>query len=170
MTDRAATASTARAAGNSTFTTALRVSLFMYAMLLISSTVYKFFWNAFSLDAVLAMLGEWRVEQYQIAVLTLQNLSLVPLTYAILVVLAPLVGWWIYSRIEPAQQTRLGWIVALLFAGYDILVSLVKLGLVGIFWHPALIWMAIGQIIVVLFTMFFMGIGFNLAKLFRVQL
>ena len=91
------------------------------------------------------------------------GLSLVPLTFALLFVLAPLVGWWVYSRVEPARHNAVGWGAVGFYLLGDIVLSLFT----GIFSVPALI---AGAVIVGLYTMFWMGIGFNLAKLFRIKL
>jgi hypothetical protein len=157
------TAPAATTAGKATWVTALKAGLFLLVMIRLSAGVYGFFWGTFSLPALDALLGTWRVADYAPAVSAVLELSFLPLTAALIFVLAPLVGWWIYSRIEPAQQSAVGWSTV----GFYLLID----GLLGVLTGQyGFLFMLTGMIVVGLYTMFWMGIGYNLAKLFRIKL
>jgi len=156
---------------NYVLVTAFKVSIFMLVMVFLSAITYGFFWGVFSASKLVELLGVWRVAEYQQAMQVLLKLSLTPLTFAILVVVAPLVGWWIYSRVESSKQTSVGWSAAGLFALWNLLIGLfdfLSLGMAHLFMQ--MFFMVIGNAILLLYTMLLMGIGFNLPKLFKIKL
>ena len=161
--NKATTATPATAAGTATWTTALKAGVFLLVMMRLAGGLYGFFWGVFSLPQLDSLLGAWHVTEYAQAVGMILSLALVPLTFALLFVLSPLVGWWIYSRVEPARQNLVGWGAVGFYLLGDTILSLFT----GIYSVMAL---AAGALIVGLYTMFWMGIGFNLAKLFRIKL
>ncbi len=153
----------AKAEGNTTFLTSLKVGVFLLVMLRLAGAAYGAFWGLFVSKSLEDMLGVWRVADYATALNQLFGLSLTPLPFAILFVLAPLVGWWIYSRIAPPQQNAVGWSAAAIYCAADSILSLLTGGF-------SIISLIIGSVIVLLYTMFCMGIGFNIAKLFKLKL
>lgn len=161
--NKVTTAAPVTAANTAAWTTALKAGLFLLVMMRLAGGIYGFFWGVFSLQPLEQMLGAWRVTEYAQAVTAILGLSLVPLTFALLFVLAPLVGWWVYSRVEPARHNLVGWGAVGFYLLGDTILSLFT----GVFSVAAL---AAGALIVGLYTMFWMGIGFNLAKLFRMKL
>lgn len=156
------TAAPARAT-QATFLTALKAGLFLLVMMRLAGGVYGAFWGLFSLQPLEQMLGEWHVVNYASAVSRILGLSIVPLSFALLFVLSPLIGWWIYSRVEKARQNAVGWSIVGIYLVGDAVLSI----LTGQYSVIALI---AGAVIIGLYIMFWMGIGFNLAKLFRAKL
>lgn len=158
-----ATTATPVAAGTSAWVTALKAGTFLLVMMRLAGGLYGFFWGVFALPQLDGLLGAWHVTDYAAALSAILGLALVPLTFALLFVLAPMVGWWIYSRVEPARHNLVGWGAV----GFYLLGDTILSVFTGIYSVVAL---GAGALIVGLYTMFWMGIGFNLAKLFRIKL
>jgi hypothetical protein len=144
--------------------TAMKVALFYLVVMKFAQAVFFFFWGKFSIEPLLEMVGKWHIDNYREALGSIYSLSVAPLDFALLTILAPLVGWWIYSRVEPAKQTLVGWLAAVLYVVADagILVLTTPFDPVSVSLVSGLIALA--------YIMFMMGIGFNVAKLFRLRL
>ncbi|HWB97504.1 MAG TPA: hypothetical protein VG672_12395, partial [Bryobacteraceae bacterium] len=107
---------------------------------------------------------KWHIDNYREALGSIYSLSVAPLDFALLTILAPLVGWWVYSRVEPAKQTLVGWLAAVLYVVSDATILVVTTT-----FDPLSVSLVSG-VIALVYIMFCMGIGFNIAKLFRLRL
>lgn len=167
MTDKAIAAAKPKAEKLIALITALKVAAFLFVAVKVVSYVYLFFWDTFAMQPLTDMLGKWHVDAYQEALGLIAYLSVLPLALAIMTVLGPLIGWWIYSRVEPRNQDMVGWYGACFYLGANIAVMLFTGG-----WQVIYSWLAIvlSNLISLLFVMFLMGAGFNLAKLFKIKL
>ncbi len=161
--NKATTAAPATAAGSAAWVTALKAGIFLLVMMRLAGGLYGFFWGVFALPQLDSLLGAWHVTDYAAALSAILGLALVPLTFALLFVLAPMVGWWIYSRVDPAKHNLVGWGAV----GFYLLGDTILSVFTGIY---SLMALAAGALIVGLYAMFWMGIGYNLAKLFRIKL
>lgn len=144
--------------------TAMKVALFYLVVMKFAQAVFFFFWRNFSIEPLLEMIGKWHIDDYKSAMGSIYSLSVVPLDFALLMILAPLVGWWVYSRVEPKKQNLVGWLGAGLYvvadAGIVVATTPFDFGAVSI----------ISALIALVYIMFLMGSGFLIAKLFRLRL
>jgi hypothetical protein len=143
----------------------LKVAVFYLVVMKFAQSVFFFFWGNFSIQPLLEMIGKWHIDDYRGALGSIYSLSIVPLNFALLTVLAPLVGWWVYSRVEPAKQNLVGWLAAALYVVAD---SAIMIATMPIDFGPVS-W-GLSCLISLTFIMLLMGAGFLLAKLFRVRL
>lgn len=164
MPETTATPANARARTRPAVATAAKVALFYLVVMKVAQAVFFFFWGNFSIEPLLDMIGRWHINDYKGALGSIYSLSVLPLDFALLTILAPLVGWWIYSRVEPAKQMLVGWLAAILYvvadAGIVVVTTPFDLGAISL----------VSAVIALMFIMFMMGLGFNIAKLFRLRL
>lgn len=147
--------------------TALKVGLFLFFLTRVAGGVFGGWWGAVSRPVVRSLLETAHLADIETAVNHILFLSLGPLTMAVLTVLAPLFGWWIYSRVEKSRQDAVGWLAALTFVVFDGVLGLLSAGAAAA--DTGAIWLvlAVGETMILLWIMFFMGVGFNIAKLFK---
>ncbi len=152
-------------------TTALQMGLMLFLLTRLGAFVFGAWWGATAVPALRAFLQGAQIPNVEVTLDRILGLALFPFNMAILVVLAPLFGWWIYSRVDKARQDVVGWLGALIFSVFDAVISLVFAGIEQhLGYVVTLIPLLIGEGIIILWVMFFMGIGFNLAKLFKAPL
>ena len=166
-----ANAATVPATTSSTWPAIVKVAAVLLVMVEVAGFFYGFFYSMLSRDLVQAMLVQAHFDD----VLNIENrllgLTLAPLVYAVLAAIAPLVGWWIYSRIETPSQYAVGWGSSALFAFTYVLIGLFnQAGAARMGLTMGLLSTVLGTALIVVYTMFFMGIGFNIAKIFKLKL
>ncbi len=145
--------------------TALKVAVFYLVVMKFAQSVFFFFWGNFSIQPLLELIGKWHIDDYRGALGSIYSLSVMPLNFALLTVLAPLVGWWVYSRVEPSKQNVVGWTAAAIYVVAD---SAIMMATMPIDFGP-ISW-GLSCLISLTFIMLLMGCGFLLAKLFRLKL
>jgi len=151
--------------------TAVKLGLFLFALTRIGGIAFGVWWNLATLPALRAALQVAQLPNLEATLTHIFGLTMFPFNMALLVVLAPLFGWWIYSRVDKPYQDVVGWLGAMFFAGFDIAVTLVFAGLeLQLGYAISLLILAIFEAILILWVMFFMGAGFNIAKLFKARL
>ncbi|HVZ30137.1 MAG TPA: hypothetical protein VG839_07060 [Asticcacaulis sp.] len=164
MPETAVSSVPAKARSRPAAVTAMKVALFYLVVMKFAQAVFFFFWGKFSIEPLLEMIGKWHIDNYREALGSIYSLSVAPLDFALLTILAPLVGWWVYSRVEPAKQTLVGWLAAVLYVVSDATILVVTTT-----FDPLSVSLVSG-VIALVYIMFCMGIGFNIAKLFRLRL
>ncbi len=148
-----------------------RVGILLFIMVTVASYVFRLFFSLMASGEVEAML----VEAHFNDVLAIENrllgLTMGPAIYGVLAAICPLIGWWIQARVEKPAQGAVGWGGAALFALIYVLVGLTAAGVIlrlGDLWLLAAT--VTGTALIVVYTVFFMGIGFNIAKIFKLTL
>ena len=149
----------------------VRVAVLLFVMVTVASYIFRFFYGLLARGAVEAML----VEAHFSDVLAIENnllgLTMAPAVYGVLAAISPLIGWWIHARVEKPAQSLVGWGATTLFAVVYVAIGLISAGVIGRLAEPMiLVWTLIGLALIVVYTVFFMGIGYNIAKLFRLSL
>lgn len=165
MPKTVATPAHARVRTRPAVVTAIKVAVFYLVVMKFAQSVFFFFWGNFSIEPLLDMIGKWHIDDYRGALGSIYSLSVMPLNFALLTILAPLVGWWVYSRVEPKKQGLVGWLAAALYVLAD---SAIMLATMPIDFGPVS-W-ALSCLISLTFVMLLMGSGFLVAKLFRLRL
>jgi hypothetical protein len=152
---------------------AVRAGLMLLALEHFGGFIFGSTWALFARPNVEAMFASLPAPQANALASQLMNLSIFPLSLAIVAVVAPLFGWWIYSRIPEDKQTSTGWSIAAIYTAGDVLITML---LAAGKLRDAIEWGAMGFILVfgalisVLWAMLFMGCGFLIAKLFKSKL
>lgn len=165
MTEKVATPAVSK---GSAAATAVKVGLFLFALTRFGSLVFGTWWNLTTLPVLRSMLETAQLSNLEATLVRIMGLALFPFNMALLAVLAPLFGWWIYSRVDKARQDVVGWLSALFFVSFDLALTLVFAGVeLQLGYTINLVLVAIFEAIVILWLMFFMGIGFNIAKLLK---
>ena len=152
---------------NSAVATALKAGLFLFFLTRVAGGVFGGWWGAISRPVVRSLLQTAQLPNIEATIDRIFIQSMGPLTMAVLTVLAPLFGWWIYSRVEKSRQDAVGWLAALIFAACDAALSLLVAGLQSADLGVLLFLLAVGETMMILWIMFFMGVGFNIAKLLK---
>ncbi|MEI9904320.1 MAG: hypothetical protein WDN06_10315 [Asticcacaulis sp.] len=149
----------------------VKVAMVLLVIVEVAGYIYAGFFGLLARDAIETLLAAAQFSDVLAIENSLLGLTLAPFTYGLLAAIGPLIGWWIYSRIDKPQQSMVGWGSATLFAVSYVLIGLVVQGALGrltaVFDVLATV---IGLALIVVYTVFFMGIGFNIAKLFRLKL
>ncbi len=134
----------------------------------LSAAIYGAFFGAYSMPVIVGVLSALNASDITGAFNKIMTASLVPLTFSLVAAVCPFIGAWIYAGIATSRQTLVGWGGALLYVLLDAVISLVMhdtLAQMGVDLSPGAL--LLGAAILLLLAMFFMGIGFNLAKLFK---
>ncbi len=169
MADQMAAKATPAKSAGAVWTPTLQVAGFLIIMMKLGGTIFGGLWGMFSEPVVERILAALPAEN-AIPPFSLLTLSLLPLTLTLLTLLCPLAGWWIYSKVEPQNTSAVGWGAAIVYALADAAISFVFSGMASAGAQVTLFTLVIGVVIAVLYAMFFMGLGFNLAKLFKAKL
>ncbi len=164
MADKAAVATATKS--HAGWMTGLRLGIFLFLLIRLANFVFNGWWTISAFPDVKALLQTAQMPNLEFAISYVYATTLYPLIMTLLAVLAPLFGWWVYSRVEPEHQSTVGWSGALIFSVCDAILTIVStpdhvVGYIGL---------AISEAIAILWIMFFMGIGFNIAKLFKAKL
>lgn len=148
-----------------------RVGILLFVMVMVASYVFRFFFGLMASGEVEAMLVEARFNDVLAIENRLLGLTMGPAIYGVLAAISPLIGWWIHARVDKPAQGAVGWGGAGLFAVIYVLVGLTA---AGVILQLADLWVLAatltGTALIVVYTVFFMGIGFNIAKIFRLTL
>lgn len=153
----------------------VRAASLLFVLEHLGQAIFGGMWGAFAEPKVDAILASVQIPQLEATVEQLMMVNMLPLVLALLGVLTPLFGWWIYSRIPTERQTETGWAIAGFFILFDALLSLVG-ALFSTGQMDAVAWGGFGFLLVitaailVLWIMFFMGAGFLVAKMFKSKL
>ncbi len=159
------------ASTGSVVTTALKMAAMLFLLTRIGAFVFGAWWGAVAEPEIRAVLQTAQLPNTELALNHILGVTLFPFNMAILVVLAPLFGWWVYSRVDKTRQDAVGWVGALFFCLADASLTLIFAGTQhALGYNINVIALAIGEAVVILWLMFFMGIGFNIAKLFKAPL
>lgn len=154
---------------------AVRAAGMLFLLVHVGQAIFGGMWAVIAAPKVAAFLEAAQIPHLEIVLGQLLMVNILPLMLALIGVLGPLFGWWIYSRIAPEKQTETGWAIAGLYALFDAVLSTVGLVLSGgqmdaVAWGGMGFLLAIIALIMTLWVMFFMGIGFLVAKLFKATL
>lgn len=144
----------------------VKVAAVLFVLTRVASFAYGFFFGAFSLPQLTGILQAAHVDAAYAFEMQLLHMTLAPLMYALLTALAPLVGWWVYSRVETGGQATVMWGSATLFTVVAIALGL---GLSGAMIANPLA-LLLGVAIMVVYIVFFMGLGFIPAQLLKAKL
>lgn len=145
--------------------TALKVAIFYLIVMKLAGYIFFFFWGKFSVVPLIDLLGKWHVDEYRAALASIYHLSIAPLNFALLTILAPLVGWWVYSRVEPGRRTLVSWVSAALYVAADAVWMYVT---TTVDYGP--VSLGLNYLIALLYVMLFMGLGVNFGKILRLRL
>ncbi|WP_443747733.1 hypothetical protein [Asticcacaulis solisilvae] len=158
-----------KAAGTgSAAATALKMSAMLFVLVRIGGFVFGAWWGAVARPHLRALLQTAQLSDLETTLNHIFGIAMFPFTMSILVVLAPLFGWWVYSRVDTARQDATGWLAALFFCIGDAALAIIFSGVQHRLGYDVnMVGLAIGEAIVLLWVMFFMGLGFNIAKLFK---
>ena len=144
----------------------VKVAAVMFVLTKVAGIAYAFFFGAFAMPQLNAVLQAAHIDQALALEGGLLQITMVPLGYALLTAISPLVGWWVYSRVDTGGQAKVMWGSAAL---YTVMALALGLGLSGaMIANPVLL--LLGVAILVLYTVFFMGLGFIPAQLFKIKL
>jgi len=151
--------------------TALKMAALLFVLTRVGGFVFGAWWGAVAEPQIRAILQTAQLPNTELALNHVLGVTLFPFNMALLVVLAPLFGWWVYSRVDKPRQDAVGWAGALFFCLADASLALIFASTQHALGYTInLVALAISEAIVVLWLMFFMGIGFNIAKLFKASL
>ena len=144
----------------------VKVAAVMFVLTQVASFVYAFFFGLFSVPQLNGLLQAAHVDAAMALESQLLQASLAPLAYALLTVISPLVGWWVYSRVETGGQAAVMWGGAAL---YTVAAMALGFGLSGaMIANP--ITLVLGMAILIVYSVFFMGLGFIPAQLLKAKL
>jgi len=153
-------------AGVSVWGPIVKVAAVMFVLTKLADFAYGFFFGAFAIPELNSVLQAAHVDQALALESNLLQVTMAPLSYALLTAISPLVGWWVYSRVDTGGQAKVMWGSAAL---YTVMALALGLGLSGaMIANPVLL--LLGVAILVLYTVFFMGLGFIPAQLFKIKL
>jgi hypothetical protein len=151
--------------------TALKMSAMLFLLVRVGAFVFGAWWGAVAEPEVRGLLQMAHLPNTEAAVTHVFGLTIFPFNMAILVVLAPLFGWWVYSRVDKPRQDAVGWVGALFYAVADAALAMIFAGAQhALGFDVNLVVLTIGEAVIILWLMFFMGVGFNVAKLFKAPL
>jgi len=144
----------------------VRVAAVMFVLTQVATLAFGFFFGLFSLPQLNAFLQEAHIDQAFAIEARLLQVTAAPLVYGLLTAISPLVGWWIYSRVDTGGQAKVMWGSAALYAVVSIAFGM---GLSGAMIANPLA-LLLGLAILVVYSVFFMGLGFIPAQLFKAKL
>jgi hypothetical protein len=151
--------------------TGIRLGLFLVFSSNLSGWVYGYFYHLIAVHPLAEMVRTFNLPDGVRIENRLLGLSMLPVSYAVLASVAPLIGWWIYSRVEAKNCDKVGWGAAATYTASALLITYTNRaarGEMGFASGP--IEMTIGVFLMMCFLMFFLGLGFSIAKLFRLKL
>ena len=145
----------------------VKVAAVLFVLCQLAGLAYGFFFGVFSMGHLTDLLVSAHVSDVFAMENSMLQMTFAPLAYAILTAVSPLVGWWIYSRIDTGGQAKVMWGSAALFA-----VAYVSIGLVlgGAVMTVNPLQLVLGLMILTVYVVFFMGIGFVPAQIFKLKL
>ena len=155
-----------RKAGVSVWGPIVKVAAVMFVLTKLAGIAYVFFFGAFVVPQLTTVLQAAHVDQAVAFEGGLLQITMVPLSYALLAAISPLVGWWVYSRVDTGGQAAVMWGAAALQTLASVALGI---GLTGAMIASPLL-LLLGVAILILYTVFFMGLGFIPAQLFKVKL
>lgn len=145
----------------------VRVAAVLFVLCELAGLAYSFFFGLFALPHLTEMLVSVHVTDVFAIENSMLQMTLAPLAYAILAAISPLVGWWVYSRVETGGQASVMWGGATLFA---VLYVGVGLALGGMLMTVNAFQLVLGLLILVVYVVFFMGLGFVPAQVLKLKL
>jgi hypothetical protein len=151
--------------------TAIKLGLFMVFLSNLSGWVYGYFYHMISIHPLTEIIQTFNLPDGVQIQNRLLGLSLMPVSYAVLASIAPLIGWWIYSRVDAKNCDVVGWGAAATYTASALVITYVNRaarGQMGFASGP--IEMTIGVFLMMCFLMFFLGLGFVIAKTFKLKL
>jgi len=151
--------------------TIVKVAFVLFVLAKLASFMYSIFFGLLSLNALHEMVTGAHIEDALAFENRLLGFAVVPMVYAVLAAICPLIGWWIYARVEPKDRDAVGWGSAALFGFVDILLGLMNQGALarmGIVMDA--LSTVVGLLIIILYVMLFMTIGFVTANIFKLKL
>lgn len=144
----------------------VKVAAVMFVLSQAAGFAYGAFFGLFALPELNSFLQAAHVDAaYAIEAHLLQS-TFAPLAYALLTAISPLVGWWVYSRVETGGQATVMWGGASL---YTVVSMAFGMGLSGAMVANPLA-LLLGMAIMVVYSVLFMGLGFIPAQLFKAKL
>lgn len=149
----------------------IKVALTLLVLVELAAFMYGLFFAMLAAAPLQSMIADAQISNAIDFENRLLGLTLAPLAYAILAAIAPLVGWWIYSRVDKPQQDAVGWGGASLFAVTYVLIGMFNAGVLA---RMGLVISALSTVlglgIIILYVMLFMTAGFLTAALFKAKL
>ncbi len=144
-----------------------KVALVMFVLCQVSSLAYLFFFRLMGLNMLVPMLQDAHIDQIFAFENQLLQVTFSALAYALLTAISPLVGWWVYSRVDTGGQAKVMWGSAALFTVASAIFNIVLTG-GAIITNPVA--MVLGLAILIFYIVFFMGLGFVPAQIFKLKL
>ena len=155
-----------RKAGVSVWGPIVKVVVVMFVLSQAAGFAYGAFFAMFALPELNGVLQAAHVDAAMALEGRLLQMTVTPFVYGLLTAISPLVGWWIYSRVETGGQARVMWGAAALYAVVSVAFGM---GLTGAM-SANVVELVLGLAILTLYTVFFMGLGFIPAQLFKAKL
>ncbi len=154
---------------------AVRGALLLLVLEYFGAFIFGGAWSLLAAPKIEALLYGAQLPNLVLTLTQMLMVSVLPFLFALLAVLAPLFGWWVYSRVPADKQNGTGWAMAAIFAAaQSVIGTLQTIGSVPLQDTFSAIAYAFGAVLsfvmLTLWVMFFMGVGFLIAKLFRSKL
>ncbi len=146
--------------------TIVKVALVLFVLSQAAGFAYGLFFGLLALPQLNGILQAAHVDAALALEGQLLQVTFAPLTYALLTAISPLVGWWVYSRVDTGGQAKVMWGSAAL---YTVVSLAFGMGLSGAMIANPLA-LVLGLAIMVVYIVFFMGLGFVPAQLFKAKL
>jgi len=144
----------------------VKVAAVMFVLTIAAEFAYGAFFALFAMPTLTGVLQAAHVDAAFALEGRLLQVTIAPLVYALLTAISPLVGWWIYSRVDTGGQAKVMWGAAALYAIVSVAFGM---GLSGAMVANPLE-LLLGLAIIVVYIVFFMGLGFIPAQLFKAKL
>ena len=144
----------------------VKVAMVMFVLSQVAAFAYGAFFGLFAMPELNSILQAAHIDQAFALETRLLQSTAAPLVYALLTAISPLVGWWIYSRVDTGGQAKVMWGAAAL---YGVISIAFGMGLSGAMVANPLE-LLLGLMIMVVYSVFFMGLGFIPAQLLKLKL
>ncbi len=144
----------------------VKVAAVMFVLSQVAGFAYGAFFAMFALPELNSVLQAAHVDAALALEGRLLQTTVAPFVYGVLTAISPLVGGWIYSRVETGGQAKVMWGASALYALVSVALGF---GLSGaMVANPFAL--LLGMAILIVYSVFFMGLGFIPAQLFKVKL
>lgn len=149
----------------------LRVAFVLFVLVKLASFMYFLFFDLLSANPLHEMVTSAHVDDALAFENHLLGIVVAPMMYGVLAAICPLFGWWIYARVEKTDRDAVGWGSATLFSVVNIFLGLLNQGVLA---RMGIVMDAlstiVGMLIIILYVMLFMTIGFVTASIFKLKL
>ncbi len=143
-----------------------KVAAVLFVLTQVSEFAYGAFFGLFAMPELNSIVQAAHIDAAFALEARVLQVTIAPLVYALLTAISPLAGWWIYSRVDTGAQAKVMWGAAALNA---VASAALGIGLSGAM-IANLGLLLLGLAILTVYTVFFMGLGFIPAQLFKAKL